>query len=164
MTTETRIKDGSFDMAAALGQHPSFKPAKKTKTKRVQHEDIKVLKPAVKFLRLALDPINTVFFHCPNESVIQGSSGKRKAVGANLRAKGLTSGIPDLIIITRGFKIGAEAKWGKNKLSENQELIKSKWLKAGGQWITFYSPEQLEQELRVLGVPLRATLGTKMRD
>ena len=124
----------------------------------MQHEDIKVLKPAVKFLHEALDPVNTVFFHVPNESVIQGSAGKRKAVGANLRAKGLTSGVPDLVILARGFKIGAEAKYGSNKLSPNQEIIKSKWLKSGGQWITFYSPEQLERELRSLGMPLRATL------
>lgn len=143
-----------------LGQHPSYKPKKSgPKKKRVAHEDQKVLKPAVKFLQVALDPSNTVFWHTPNESLIRGSKGKRQAVGAMLRAKGLTSGIPDLTILAPGFVIGCEAKYGKNKLSERQEAIRIKWLAAGYDWITFYSVEELERELRALGVPLRTKDG-----
>jgi hypothetical protein len=140
-------------MASALGQHPNFKPKTTAKRKKpVQHERNKVHIPLVKFLSRALDPATQAVWHTPNEAAVPV---QRRVI---LRSMGLLSGVPDLILLSPPHGAYAlEAKYGKNKLSENQEAFKKVWT-TQFPWVTFYTPEQAERELRELGVPLKATM------
>lgn len=142
-----------YSMAAALGQHPNYKPKSAGKRKKpVQHERDKVHVPFVKFMSRALDADSQLLWSTPNEGRV---TVRYRTI---LRSMGLLSGVPDLFLLTKPCgMVALEAKYGKNKLSPNQEAFKKVWTKFFP-WITFYTPEQAERELRALGVPLKATM------
>lgn len=60
-------------------------------------------------------------------------------------------GSPDIIgILPNGQFLGIEAKYGKNKLSEDQQAFKSKALANNAVYITAYSVDDLENQLKPL--------------
>ncbi len=86
-----------------------------------------------------------------------GKRGKREA--GRLKAKGLTPGWPDIIIIYRGSPICIELKSAKGVLSPAQKALHPRLMLAGAWVYTATSIEELEGFLSSIGVPLRATTG-----
>jgi hypothetical protein len=105
------------------------------------------------FLGFALPPHEAVFCSIPN-------GGKRnKGTAGKLKAEGLQSGAPDLLILWRGRAIGLELKTGKGRLSPQQMAFSMRWTTAGGLYAVARSLEEVADLLDAAGVPLRARIG-----
>ena len=79
-------------------------------------------------------------------------------IGALRKARGIRSGIPDVLIVYRGVTQWIELKHDTS-LSPNQELTRDALLRNGHRWALARSVEEVEAACRDAGIPLRATLG-----
>ncbi len=87
-----------------------------------------------------------------------GKRGKREA--GRLKAKGLTPGWPDILVIYRGRVICIELKSAKGVLSASQRALHPRLTLAGALVYTATRIEEVEGFLRAT-VPLRATTGAR---
>lgn len=79
---------------------------------------------------------------------------------ASLRKRrGIRSGWPDLQMLWRGTFIGIELKAPKGRLRASQTEVGLAIVEQGGVWFSARSIADIEQGLRAIGVPLRATTG-----
>tara|TARA_R100000315_G_scaffold35184_1_gene14541 strand:+ start:4372 stop:4866 length:495 start_codon:yes stop_codon:yes gene_type:complete len=126
---ERTKKDDSAERAAAR----ELKPKRKTKQSSVpteRQEQVRVAK--------LLDQLGLLWCHVPNEG--HGRRGKEGAIrGARLRAEGLKSGVPDILVFDKNSRPGSvglaiELKRQKGgRVSEDQkrwleELEKRGWV------------------------------------
>lgn len=75
-----------------------------------------------------------LLFHVPNETARVGgeSQGQHMKRIMDLKAIGLTPGVPDLVLIWKGKVHGFELKDGaKGRVSDAQKKIAAKWLENG---------------------------------
>lgn len=114
---------------------------------RLKPEDL--LAVAVwELLSVAL-PSGSFAFHVPNE----GKRGWYMQYMA--RHAGVVSGVPDLVILWQGRAYFLELKAGKNKPTENQELVMGKLFNAGCPCAVAYSVADVETALMNWKIPLR---------
>ena len=76
--------------------------------------------------------------------------------GAQLKARGLLAGWPDVQIIYRGKFYGIELKAAQGRLSPEQRACADAVIMAGGYYETIRSIEELQDWLKLVGFPLRA--------
>lgn len=95
-----------------------------------------------------------------------GHGGGGKVRGAQLKAAGMVAGWPDVQLLVpvpwygqAPRFIGIELKAKSGRLSPEQIACHARIRAAGGEVIVCRSVEEVEQKLRALGVPLRATVG-----
>jgi len=86
-----------------------------------------------------------------------GHGGGGKVRGAILKSMGLKAGIPDIIIIYRGYFFGIELKAGKGVLSQAQKDTHQEITKAGGVVAPCKSLGDVADFLALVGIPLRAS-------
>ncbi len=98
----------------------------------------------------------------PNDAVwtTMPAGGGGKVRGAQLKAKGLKPGWPDILIVYRGRLICIELKSPKGQRSPAQKLIHAQLTAAGAVVYTATSIEAVEGFLRVI-IPLKATTGAR---
>ncbi len=104
---------------------------------------------AIEFLRVALPPSWRVF-HVPN-------GGARSPIeAAILKAMGVWPGVGDLAFIGPGGRfVGAEAKAGRNGLTEDQSEWRDWCLGNGVPWFLFRTIDELVAGCADAGIPLR---------
>lgn len=91
------------------------------------------------------------------------AGGGGRVRGAQLRAAGLVTGWPDIQILSpygtaSGF-IGVELKSAAGRLSAEQRECHRRIMAAGGDVLVCRSVEEVENQLRGIGLRLRATVG-----
>lgn len=98
----------------------------------------------------------------PNDAVwtTMPAGGGGKVRGAQLKAKGLKPGWPDILIVYRGRLICIELKSLKGQRSPAQKLIHAQLSQAGALVYTAKSIEEVEGFLRVI-IPLKASTGAR---
>ncbi|MDA8052028.1 MAG: VRR-NUC domain-containing protein [Rhodospirillales bacterium] len=72
------------------------------------------------------------------------------------RARGIRSGVPDLLLLHRGRLTAIEMKTSAGRLTESQKTMRPELLAAGARWFCCYSVEAVLQVLKRLRVPLQA--------
>lgn len=87
----------------------------------------------------------------------QRGTRKRFEMGI-LKALGVKAGAPDIILCWDGRFIGIELKAPGGKLSDNQESTSDSITLAGGVYTVARSVDDVDGFLRIIGVPLRASL------
>ena len=90
-----------------------------------------------------------------------GHGGGGKVRGAQLKARGLRPGWPDVQILFRGKLYCIELKAGRNGLEPEQRFCQAAIMVAGGYCETCKSVEQVEDWLRLYSFPLRASTKAK---
>ncbi len=104
------------------------------------------------YLRVALKP--PVWW-----SSIDHGAGKMSPASVGLRkARGVKSGIPDIIILWPNNKAGIELKAPGGRLSPAQKRTIEEWNAAGAYVGVCSSLEQVISDLTRLGIPLHAKL------
>lgn len=119
------------------------------KKPRVQHEHA-LQAAAAAFLDLAL-PLDAVW-------TAIGHGGGGKARGRQLKARGLKKGFPDHLIFYRNRLLFIEFKSSDGRLSDEQVEMHQRLRAAGAMVVTCRSVEEVEFELKMWNVPLRATV------
>lgn len=104
------------------------------------------------YLRASL-PSAAFWFSVPN----QRGTRKRYEMGI-LKALGVRSGVPDIIIIWEGMFFGIELKAPKGTLSDSQKDTADLIVKAGGFYTVIRSLDALEAYLIAQGMPIKARL------
>lgn len=83
--------------------------------------------------------------------VWRNNTGAYKPEGTNRYIRYGLSGSSDIIGLTQsGRFIGVECKWGKNKLTENQEKFRDRIVGNNGIYVTAYSIDDLEKVKEVI--------------
>jgi hypothetical protein len=122
------------------------------RTLRRRHEEDDLQAQVMAFLHLAL-PFDAVANHSPGE-------GKRtKAAQAALVRSGYCRGWPDVEIIWRGKVYFLELKAAGGTVSAAQRETHRRLIYAGAEVCLCRSLGQVEAQLRVVGMKLRATVG-----
>ena len=88
-----------------------------------------------------------------------GHGGGGKVRGAQLKARGLRAGWPDVQIIFRGKFYGIELKGPNGRLSPEQIACAKSIVDAGGDYTRAHAVSEVEDWLRLLRFPLRASSG-----
>lgn len=104
------------------------------------------------FLTVAL-PSDSYWFSVPN----QRGTRKRFEMGI-LKALGVKSGVPDIVILARGQFIGLEVKAPKGSIQDSQKAASDAIFKAGGLYSVVRSVDDAERFLRSAGVQLRVAV------
>jgi hypothetical protein len=117
-----------------------------------RHLEDDLQRAVVQFLRVAL-PFDAVFYAVPNGGL------RHSRAAARMVGLGLRSGIPDLAIVWRGHALFVELKTARGSLSPAQRQMHARLHVAGAEVMTCRSVECVENSLREIGVPLRATSG-----
>ena len=113
-------------------------------------EEFALAKSVKQFLEAAL-PRDAVFMSIPNEGV------RSRRAGGELKSVGLLTGAPDLLIVWRGRAIFIELKTKTGCLSKAQRIVHKRLLAAEAEVALCRSVEEVEQQLRSIGLRLRAT-------
>lgn len=93
-------------------------------------------------------------------SAIDPAAKSSKTAGALLKARGGKKGIPDHIVLVRGFPtIFFEVKTATGKVRIEQNNVRDAIWGAGSVWWCVRSIDDVEAVLRQFGVPLRASVG-----
>ena len=108
-------------------------------------------KAVAQFLAVAL-PKDVVWTTFP-------AGGGGKVRGAQLKARGLMAGWPDVQIIYRGKFYGVELKAANGRLSPEQRACAEAIRAAGGYYHQVRSLDELQSWLLLVGIPLRASTG-----
>lgn len=109
------------------------------------------------YLDLAL-PDDAVAFHVPN-------GGTRNVIEAmTLKRMGVKAGVPDFIILHKGWGFGIELKAGKGGLSEPQIAMHAKFGRCGVPVAVCKSVDEVQAMLDKWGIPVHArTFGFRER-
>jgi hypothetical protein len=102
------------------------------------------------FLRVAL-PADCAWFSIPNGGL------RHTKVAQKLAATGLKAGVPDLCVIYRRTPIFIELKTATGAVSQVQKQMHRRLVMAGAEVLVLRSVEGVENALREMGVPLRAS-------
>lgn len=106
-------------------------------------------KSVADYLRVALRP--------PTTWTTMPAGGGGRVRGAQLKARGLAPGWPDIIVLDRGPNvIGIELKVKKNDQSPAQRLIAQAFKDVQAWYILCRSVEEVEKALRFCKVPVHA--------
>lgn len=81
--------------------------------------------------------------------------------GAMLERKGVKPGLPDIMILYRGIFVGVELKSARGVPSPEQVDMGIAIGRAGGRWFIVRTIDELIAKLKLAGVPLRASTGTR---
>ena len=108
-------------------------------------------KAVAQFLALAL-PKNAVWTTFP-------AGGGGTVRGAQLKARGLMAGWPDVQILWDGLFYGVELKAAHGRLSPEQRACGEAIAAAGGYYKIIRSLEELQDWFPRVGIPLRASTG-----
>lgn len=110
----------------------------------MRHQESRLQKDCVKWFRYQYPQFNKLFFSIPN-------GGKRDVITASImKAEGTVSGVTDLMLaVPRKNHHGMfiEMKFGKGKLTDDQELFKSAVEKYNYKHVTCYSFDEFEREI-----------------
>ncbi len=100
----------------------------------------------VEHLRWRIVP-GVLFWHTPN-------GGKRsKTSAARLKAMGALAGVHDLIFLSPGPKVFTlECKFGRNKMTDEQEAFAMNIERIGGEWACAWSIDQALTILEAVGI------------
>lgn len=102
---------------------------------------------------------------CYWTSVDAGQGRMDVRAGRMRKARGVKAGVPDVILVHRGYFYGLELKASKGRLSEAQHVAHSQIHDAGGIVVVCHSIEEVETALRAWNIPLRGTtLTAQQRD
>lgn len=104
----------------------------------------------VSFLETTL-PKGAVVFHVPNGSGVMG--GARK--GAKLKAMGLKSGVPDLVVLAQNKAVFIEVKNEKGRLAQSQKDFAESAKALGFDWFLARSIDDVRAGMRDCGIKLR---------
>lgn len=97
-------------------------------------------------------PKDALWLHYP-------AGGYRRPVEAKIfRSIGVKPGIPDLLVLHRGRCFGIELKVGRRGLTPVQRRMHQRLEQCGVPCAVASSPEQVEQFLRDLDIPLRGSV------
>src|SRR5260221_7370745 len=107
-------------------------------------------KAAAKYLAFAL-PADAVF-------TTIGHGGGGRVRGAQLKARGMVAGFPDLLILWQGKAFCIELKSENGRLSKEQEALHERLRLAGCFVETCHSLDEVETELVLWGLAKRARL------
>ena len=88
---------------------------------------------------------------------------RTKATGALLKRMGLRPGWPDFVGVWNGKPFGIEVKAEGGRLSESQEGMIPRLVRAGMPICVATKLEDAEAFLRFLGIPLKATVKEQAR-
>lgn len=117
---------------------------------RRRHEEDSLQATVMEYLDLALPP-DAVAHHSPGE-------GKRtKAAQAKLRRSGYKAGWPDVEIVWKGRSFFVELKAQRGTLSAAQRQMIDRLHLCGAAVVLCRSLEGVENSLREMGLPLRAS-------
>lgn len=147
-----RAKSGAgpgAEGAQALGKSSAVAGALVLPKARIKRPEQVLQIAAIDFLDVALDPSWRVF-HVPN-------GGARSAVEASIfKAMGVRPGVGDLAFVGRGGRfVGAEAKAGRNGLTDDQAEWRDWCLANAIPWFLFRSIDELVSGCTDAGVKLR---------
>jgi hypothetical protein len=81
-----------------------------------------------------------------------------KSRAGMLRACGHKAGVPDILLFHDGRTYGIELKFAKGRLSAVQKATHEKMTAAGVKVFVCRTVEEVENELRTAGIPLRGTV------
>lgn len=107
-------------------------------------------KAVAKYLAYAL-PKDAVF-------TTIGHGGGGKVRGAQLKARGLLPGFPDILILHQGLAYCIELKSAKGRLSKEQEAVHGRLMVAGAFVETCRSLEEIDSQLFLWGMKPRAKI------
>lgn len=118
---------------------------------RRRHDEETLHRAVWRYLQWAL-PADACAYHPAN-------GGKRHPkAAARMAGLGVVPGVPDLAIVWRGQAIYIELKAGRGVLSDAQREMQRLLVYCGAQVITCRSLTCVEESLRELGIPLRASV------
>jgi len=116
-----------------------------------RHEEDDLQASVCEYLKWAL-PDDGTFYAVPN-------GGKRHArEAARMVRLGVRAGVPDLAIVFRGRPIFIELKTARGVVSEHQKQMARRLTYCGADVLYCRSVDGVENALRELGVPLRASV------
>lgn len=88
-------------------------------------------------------------------SSVDMGPARSKAVGGLRKARGLRSGIPDLIIVYQRITVWVECKTSTGTLSQAQKNVRLALLANGHHWALARTLDDVTQACAAVGIPLR---------
>ena len=102
---------------------------------------------------------------CYWTSVDAGQGRMDVRAGQMRKARGVKAGVPDVILVHRGYFYGLELKASSGLLSEAQHIAHAQIRDAGAPVVVCHSIEEVERALILWAIPLRGTtLTAQQRD
>lgn len=117
---------------------------------RRRNDEEALHRACVRYLQWAL-PDDATFYHPANGGL------RHKVAAQRLVGLGVRAGIPDLAIVWRGRALFVELKAPRGQLSAHQRQMIDKLIYCGAEVVCCRSLECVEESLREMGVPLRAS-------